>query len=123
MANPQPHVLTIDPVVYRLAAVKKAAYRFGDRFHIEIEAPAGGLIRVSLTSKTGGADDASPGGEFRNEVLDQELREQVADETGRIRDLLMAQAFSGVSLTDNAGETADFRADPLGIAASQSNGN
>lgn len=122
MATAQPHVLSIDPAVYRLTAVKKAAYRFGDRFHIEIEAPAEGPIRVLLTAKSNDAA-VSPDGEFRNEVLDQELREQVAEETGRIRDLLMAQAFSGVSLTDGTGETADFRADPLGIAASQANGN
>ena len=41
-------------------------------------------------------------GEFRNELLDQDLRETIAEETERVRNLLLAQAFSGLSLTDSA---------------------
>jgi hypothetical protein len=47
-------------------------------------------------------------GEFCNEVLDQELREIIAEETVGIRDLLLAQAFSKTSLIDPELETCDY---------------
>jgi hypothetical protein len=47
-------------------------------------------------------------GEFCNEVLDQELRETIAEETAGIRNLLLAQAFSKTSLIDPELETADY---------------
>jgi hypothetical protein len=62
-------------------------------------------------------------GEFRNELLDQDLRETIAEETGRVRNLLLAQAFSGLSLTDADADAADFRDDPLGIGRSQIEGH
>jgi hypothetical protein len=52
-------------------------------------------------------------------VLDQELRETVAEETKSVRDLLLAQTFSGLSLVDPVGENADYHDDPLVIAARQ----
>ncbi len=54
-------------------------------------------------------------GEFRNEVLEQELREVVAEETRPVRDMLMAQAFSAFSLLDQEGDEGDYRKDPKGI--------
>ena len=54
-------------------------------------------------------------GEFCNEVLDQELREAVAQETEAVRNLLLAQAFSATSLLDEMGDTGDYRADCLAI--------
>jgi hypothetical protein len=49
------------------------------------------------------------------EVLDQELREVVAEETAGIREVILAQAFLGLALTDEHGEHADFRDDSLQI--------
>jgi len=115
--------LTVDPFVYRLSAVKKAAYRLADRCFVQIEQPPGGGIRVGLTAKSGEVPPHVLEGEFRNELLDQDLREIIADETGRIRNLLMAQAFSGLSPTDPAADAADHREDPLGIGRSQIEGH
>jgi His-Xaa-Ser system protein HxsD len=112
----QPAVIQLDPAVYRLSAIKKAAYKFGDRCTIEIDSrQPPGLVRVSLTPKGILDDPSSLAGEFRNEVLDQELREVVAEETGAIRNVLLAQAFSGTALLDPTGEHADPADDPLGI--------
>ena len=36
-----------------------------------------------------------------------------------MRNLLLAQAFSGLAVTDAAADTADYRDDPLGIGRSQ----
>jgi len=113
-------VFDFDANVFRPAAIKKAAYRFGDQWFIEITAPASDRVRVALTPKSGSAPVNLVEGQFRNEVLDQELRESVAEETERVRNLLLAQAFSGISMTDSVGESGDYCADPLGISQSQS---
>ena len=115
--------LTVDPLVYRLSAVKKAAYRLGDRCFVRIEQLPGGGIRVGLTAKSEKVPLHALEGEFRNELLDQDLREIIAEETGRVRNLLLAHAFSGVSPTDPAADSADYREDPLGIGRSQVEGH
>lgn len=113
--------VTVDPRVYRLSAVKKAAYRLGGRCFAKIELTPEGGIQVTLTAKPGGGSPSTLEGEFRNELLDQELREAIAEETGRVRNLLLAQAFSG--LTPNETDTVDYREDPLGIGRSQDEGH
>ena len=47
-------------------------------------------------------------GQFCNEVLDQELREEIASESRGVRDLLLAHAFSKTSLIDSEMETAEY---------------
>ena len=107
--------LEFDPVVYRLSAVKKAAYKFGNRLHIRVEIRDGGRVHANLRCKSDSDDLAYLAGEFYNEALDQELREQVADETMPIRNLLLAQAFSKTSLVDPLGDDGDWSADPKAI--------
>lgn len=111
-------VVDFDSRVFRLEAVKKAAYRFGDRLSIGIELIEPSLIRAALESHGAGDDSIDRlASEFRNEVLDQELREVVAKETEAVRNLILVQAFSKTALLDNAADSADFRSDPLGIRA------
>ncbi|MDR3635414.1 MAG: His-Xaa-Ser system protein HxsD [Isosphaeraceae bacterium] len=112
-------IIVVDPHVFRLSAVKKAAYRFGDRCFVHIEVVSEESIQVRLTAKSEKVPLHTLEGEFRNELLDQDLRESIADETERVRNLLLAQAFSALSLTDAVAETADYRDDPLGITRSQ----
>jgi His-Xaa-Ser system protein HxsD len=116
--QPTPVVIELDTAVYRLAAIKKAAYRFGDRCHILIEPAGGTKIRVALTAKRLLDNPQFLAGEFQNEVLDQELREVVAAETEGVRNLILAQAYAQTSLLDPQGDTADYHDDPLGISAS-----
>lgn len=108
----------VDSRVYRLSAIKKAAYRLGDRSFVSIEAPAGDQIRVLLTPKNESMRGESLEGDFRNELLDQELREAIAEETERVRNLILAHAFSGLTIEENA-DTADYQDDPLKIGESQ----
>jgi His-Xaa-Ser system protein HxsD len=100
-------VLTFDSAVYRLSAIKKAAYKFGGLFHILIE-QHDPVTEVRMKSKESSAPIDKLVGEFCNEVLDQDLREAVAEETAGIRNLLLAQAFSKTSLIDSAMETAEY---------------
>jgi len=108
--------LVLDSRVYRLNAVKKAAYRLGGRATSQITVLPQGGIQVILTPLRGLSEDANLEAEFREEVLDQELREQIGEETAQLRNILLAQAFSGLSLTDQVGEDANFEDDPLHIA-------
>lgn len=109
--------LRIDLAVYRLAAVKKAAYRFSNFATAAIELDGGHAV-VVLTQAGEHAGDLQQA--FLREVLDQELREVVADETAPVRNLILAQVFSRTNLLDPVGEEADFREDPLGITAPES---
>jgi His-Xaa-Ser system protein HxsD len=111
--------LSVDATVYGLSAVKKAAYRLGDRCFVQIEAPTGAPIVVRLSPKSADMPIERLEGEFRNELLDQDLRESIAKETERVRNLILAQAFSGAALTDTVADTADYRDDPLGIGRPQ----
>lgn len=92
--------LMIDVRVYRLTAVKKAAYRMADRCTAVIGALADPLVPVTLRFKPG--TTASSAREtarlYFQELLDQELREQIADETSALRTLILAHAFSKADL-------------------------
>jgi len=92
--------LMIDVRVYRLTAVKKAAYRMADRCTAVIGELADPLVPVRLCFKPGTTE--SSGLEtarlFFQELLDQELREQIADETSAVRTLILAHAFSKADL-------------------------
>ena len=100
-------IVTLDTIVYRLDAIKKAAYKSGGLFHILIE-QHDGMTEVRLKPKELCDCPDAMAGEFCNEVLDQELRETIAEETAGIRNLLLAQAFSKTSLIDPELETADY---------------
>jgi His-Xaa-Ser system protein HxsD len=111
--------IVVDPRVYRLSAVKKAAYRLGDRCSALIALLPEGGIQVRLSAKSEGAPAEAIEPAFLSELMDQELREVIASETERVRNLLLAQAFSGLSLTDAEADTADYRNDPMEIGRSQ----
>jgi His-Xaa-Ser system protein HxsD len=100
-------LLTLDSKVYRLSAIKKATYKFGGLFHVLIE-QHDHATEVRMKPKESSAPIDKLVGEFCNEVLDQELRETVAEETAGILNLLLAQAFSKTSLIDPAMETAEY---------------
>ena len=100
-------LMTFDSTVYRLSAIKKAAYKFGGLFHILIE-QHDQVTDVRMKPKESNAPIDTLVGDFCNEVLDQDLRETVAEETVGVRNLLLAQAFSKTSLIDSEMETAEY---------------
>jgi radical SAM pair-associated protein len=110
-----PTEFTFDLSLYRLSAIQKAAYRFTGPFRVELDRVTESQVRVKLVPHPGNSPSVDPN-TLPNEVLDQELRETVADETRGVRELLLAQAFSNLPLTDPVGENADYRDDPLKIA-------
>jgi His-Xaa-Ser system protein HxsD len=87
-------------LAFDIEAVKRAAYRFSDRMSVEFaSSPEGIACRITpLHSKTP-PDLEVLMGEFRNEVLDQDLRLKIAAETEGYRNLILALAFSKTPLS------------------------
>jgi His-Xaa-Ser system protein HxsD len=110
--------ILLDSSVYRLPSAKKAAYKFGDRCYVLIEGGTDGHIRVYLRPKDSNLDIESVVGDYLNEVLDQDLRESIAEQTDDLRNLIIAHAFSQTSLIETDLETAPYAPDNFGIVDS-----
>lgn len=91
---------TLDLRVYRLAAVKKAAYRVAARITVVLGSPIDDRMPVVFKAPRRSDDASAREGVrlFYQELLDQELREQIAEETTPLRMLILAQAFSKTDL-------------------------
>lgn len=86
--------LDLDRSVYSLEAVQKAAYRFIDRLTVLISQSEAAItcdIDVIV-----GRDDLleSLVADFKRELLDQQLRVQIKNETTDVRNLILSHAFS-----------------------------
>jgi His-Xaa-Ser system protein HxsD len=92
--------LVIDLRCYRLSAIKKAAYRFAERFTAILGSIEQGHLGMSLRFKTTVTEASAREATrmFFQELLDQELREQIAEETNPVRTLILAHAFSNLDL-------------------------
>lgn len=78
-----------------IEAIKRAAYRFSDRVSVEIVDTAGNQVcTLRKLDANGDINLDSLAGEFRNEVLDQDLRIKIAAETADYRNLILSVAFS-----------------------------
>lgn len=91
---------TIDLRTYRLTAIKKAAYRLANRCTAILGAASGDTLPVTFRFRPGTSETSAIEvvRAFFEELLDQDLREQVAEETAPMRTLILAQAFSKVDL-------------------------
>ena len=84
---------------FPIEIVKKAAYRMLDRFSADINSESG-LIKCRLEFRTPVSKDQARQAvmDLRDEVLDQDLRQIVAEETTPIRNAILAYAFSRTGL-------------------------
>lgn len=94
-------VVTFAPEAkFDVEAIKRAAYRFSDKVSVEIVQDARGLncqLRPLTTRISINLEELA--GEFRNEVLDQDLRLKIAAETETYRNLILSLAFSKTPLS------------------------
>lgn len=102
--EPLPPVLTVefDQEVFSLVTVKKALYRLSADLTADV-AISGPFIRCCLRPAghlSGAAADELPA-RLRREVLDQDLREKIADETKAYRDVILGYVFSKTGLQGN----------------------
>lgn len=88
--------VSLDPAVYSLTAVKKAAYACSAFASVEISISEG-TINCVLHWDTSESSERIES-RFRVEVLDQDLRELISRETAPIRNAILAHAFSKTGL-------------------------
>ena len=90
--------LNLNKDIYCLEATQKAAYRFIDRLTILIE-PAGDEWLCKIDPITGQEEKFNDYlADFKRELLDQQLRMQIKEETEAVRNLILAYTFSRTGL-------------------------
>jgi His-Xaa-Ser system protein HxsD len=92
--------LLLNADAYHLAAIQKTSYAFADRCTALIRNVQDGVIPLSLVFRptTMETDALEVARRFLQDLLDQELREQIGEETRAIRSLILAHAFSRTDL-------------------------
>lgn len=92
--------LAVDLRCYRMAAVQKTAYRLADRCTVILGAVEGHALALRFEFPRGTTDGEARDALrlFFQELLDQELREKVGEETRAWRSLILAHAFSRTDL-------------------------
>jgi His-Xaa-Ser system protein HxsD len=88
-------VIIFDAHVFSIETIKRALYRFSDKCSFDIQME-GNDITITLQSKF--EDDWI--NKIKNEVLDQDLRDTLSQETANIRTLILANAFSNTGLIE-----------------------
>jgi His-Xaa-Ser system protein HxsD len=96
-------ILSIDESLYHRTAVLRACYWFTDRCYLFVARTAPGALEVHIRPKSGtSAEDLDAvAGEFANALLDYELRRLIDEQTGTIRELLVAKAVAQVGTLDD----------------------
>ena len=94
-------VVSFSASIFGIDVVKKAAYRFLDRFVPDFRMEGDNIVCVlTLLEVVDGDAIQQITNDFRAEVLDQDLRRVVAEETSGIRNTILALAFSPTDLTE-----------------------
>ena len=90
--------LSLDKSAYSLEAVQKAAYRYIDRLTVVISTDERHVV-CEITPVNEAQKDFDVNLEdFKRELLDQELRLKIKNETEQVRNLILAYAFSKTGL-------------------------
>ena len=95
-------VVRFSKSAYDLDTVKKAAYRFLDRFSSDFRIEGDEVVcTITFPGPTPSDVVEKVIAEFRNEVLDQDLRRTIATETSALRNAILALAFAPSKLQDH----------------------
>jgi His-Xaa-Ser system protein HxsD len=106
----------VDLTVYSLDATMRAAYKLTDRcFSFIVRNPGHDTEAfVYIVGRSASSDLSALVLEFRNELLDQQLRCRLEEQFKDVRTLIVAQAFSEGNLIDAHADEGDYRGDPIG---------
>ena len=88
--------LTLDSRLYPETGIFRTCYLFTDRTYIYLKTEKPNEIVVEFRAKKNKEDLNSVVGEFGNELINQRIRLELASETHKIREMIVAQAFSEV---------------------------
>lgn len=100
--------IDLDLRAFGLDAIKRAAYRFSDRFAFDLAVASDTATCTLIFDDNKGADfiDVSISF-FRKELLDQDLRQTIRAETEHVRNVILAHAFSQTGLVNEEPIPAD----------------
>jgi len=85
--------LIIDTGVYTLEALFRTCYAFTDRCYLFLRRTGPNEVTVEFRQRQKDIALADAVGAFGNELIDQRVRADLAKETSRIREWIVAQAF------------------------------
>jgi His-Xaa-Ser system protein HxsD len=87
--------IRLDPRIYPLETAQRAAFKCTDLASFEFALASDTELVITANLKSGLVIDAAAlRARYNNELLDQKLRQTVAEETKSERDLILAFAFS-----------------------------
>jgi His-Xaa-Ser system protein HxsD len=110
----------VDTRIYSLEVLFRTCYVFTDRCYLFLEPsndPA--IINVRFSRKNVDCALAATAAEFCNELVNQRVRLDIANETRPIRELIIAQAFAEADLIDRSDSEGSYIDDPRGISISR----
>lgn len=85
--------LTVNPEIYPLRTLLGAAYTFIDRYYIFLD-KADGKFLVTLKARDAKKTDLDAiGGDFANELLNEALREKIAQENRVLQETVVTKAL------------------------------
>jgi His-Xaa-Ser system protein HxsD len=90
--------VVVDIVTYREEALFRTCYLFTDRCYLFLDSAGPGRIRVRFRKRDPLTDLLRIVGEFGNELINQRIRFDLAEETRTIRELIVTQAFAEADL-------------------------
>jgi His-Xaa-Ser system protein HxsD len=106
----------VDTKIYTLEVLFRTCYAFTDRCYLFLE-PSDDpqIIGVRFASKNSDGTLSTTAAEFSNELVNQRVRLDIANETRSIKELIVAQAFAEADLLDRSDSEASYVDDPRGI--------
>ena len=107
--------LCIDLRVYRLNAIKKSVYKFANEAHLVLTVKNETHALVQYSNLKADLSDDLFSQNFFRDLMDQELRLEVAEKTANMRDLILAHAYVPISLTCPEANTDTWEKDPLNV--------
>ena len=101
----KPMTIRLDKLLYDKTAILKAAYKFIDQVYIHLSQDENYWF-VDWNNKPG--EMVKPE-EFENELIEQELRHQLIEESNELRKILLARAMAStiIEKTENKVELPD----------------
>jgi His-Xaa-Ser system protein HxsD len=101
-------LLTLSTDIYSVGAILRSCYWLTDRCYVHLAPSKDGYVEATLLAKTGNEPETSSvAWQFLNDLVDNQLRVSIQEETAGIRDMIVAQAFSDVEVIDDRGRRVE----------------
>jgi His-Xaa-Ser system protein HxsD len=90
--------IIVNTSIYSMEAINAAIYPYTGRYHILITPSTSNTVIVIFEQKDDGQNIIFDLKEFANALIDHQVRVQLDQKNGKIRDLIVAHAFSPLDL-------------------------